>query len=407
MKPAILPQVMALACFACIPFSHAASPIEQQDTPRWWEACTMADPAEFRPANDGDYGDLWSHWKRATGSSHPWRAEADFNGDGLTDVAWVAMHRQQRGKWMLGVDYGRKEGGPCRFAQLQALDDFDRLPALLVWPKDTPSLLCHAGETLHVARCSAPDWNSFRNRDSAALLVADRHPLEVSVFVNRWLRADASQPDLYSPTDESDPRALRRFQSRKPVIEVDWAESKRLQDTIAPKAIETPEPLRAAFAQLPSLPHYIRYSERGAEGQPQHVVTELHFVAPDSYFELQRGGGVIRETLMLGERGWYRADGGDWIALPAGMKGLIELPALPQLLGSASIDRHGAGAQARIRVSARAQNGFGDFEYQAELDAGSGRLISETSSFGEAQEGERVRYDYSQAPRLPKAPGAQ
>jgi len=335
---------------------------------------------------------------------HPWRAEADFNGDGLTDVAWVAMHRQQRGKWMLGVDYGRKEGGPCRFAQLQSHEDIDRLPAVLTWPKGTPSLLCHAGETLHVARCSAPDWDGFRERDSAALLVADRLPLEFFVYVNRWVRSDASQPDLYSPVEERHPQALRRFQSRKPEIEVDWAESKRLQQALAPKVHEAPDDLSAAFENLAKVPHFIRFSQSGVEGQPTHVATELRFESPDRYLEIQRGEGVLRETLMIGDRTWYKADGSDWVALPAGMVGLIDLPAAPQLVGEVNAQPLGSGAHATTRFSARARNGFGEFNYGAEIETSTGRLLSEMSNFdGDAQNHE-ARYDYSKAPQIPAAP---
>ena len=391
---------LALAWLACTPPALAASQDEELETPRWWDACTMADPAEYRPADASDYGDMWSLWMRGTGAGQPWRAEADFNGDGLIDVAWVALHRQQRGTWMVGVDFGRKDGAPCRFAQLASLEDFDRLPGLLVWPKDESSLLCHAGDTLHATRCSAPADTRFAERDAAALLMVDRQGLGFSVHINQWVRADASHPLLLAPTDKDDPRAIRRFLSHTPERAIDWVESKRLQDAMLPKTHETPDVLRVAFSRLYESPHFVRFGETGVEGQPMHIATELHFEAPDRFLEIQRGEGVLREALMIGDRTWIRADGSAWRALPVGMKGLVELPKSPQLVSPATVTT----LENITVLRAPARNGFGEFDYEAKIETSNGRLLSERADFGGEGQNWEAGYDYSKAPPIPSAP---
>lgn len=303
----------------------------------------------------------------------------------------------------MGVDLGRKDGAPCRFAQLASLEDFDRLPGLLVWPKDESSLLCHADDTLHATRCSAPADTRFGERDVAALLMIDRQGLGFSTYVNQWVRADASHPLLLAPTDKDDPRAIRRFLSHTPERAIDWVESKRLQDAVSPKTHETPGLLRIAFSRLYESPHFVRFSESGVKGQPMHIVTELHFEAPDRFLEIQRGEGVLREALMIGNRTWIRADGGAWTAMPVGMKGLVELPQSPQLVGPATARTQNDTTLLR----ARARNGFGEFDYEASVETSSGRLLSELADFaGEGQNWE-ARYDYSKAPQIPAAPTAE
>jgi hypothetical protein len=203
-----------------------------------------------------------------------------------------------------------------------------------------------------------------------------------------------------APTDKDDPRAIRRFLSHTPERAIDWVESKRLQDAMLPKTHETPDVLRVAFSRLYESPHFVRFGETGVEGQPMHIATELHFEAPDRFLEIQRGEGVLREALMIGDRTWIRADGSAWRALPVGMKGLVELPKSPQLVSPATVTT----LENITVLRARARNGFGEFDYEAKIETSNGRLLSERADFGGEGQNWEAGCDYSKAPPIPSAP---
>ena len=170
-----------------------------------------------------------------------------------------------------------------------------------------------------------------------------------------------------------------------------------------PKTHETPDVLRVAFSRLYELPHFVRFSEAGVEGQPVHIVTELHFEAPDRFLEIQRGEGVLREDLMIGNRIWIRADGSAWTAMPEGMTSLVELPQPLQLVSPPTVTMQ----ESTTVLRARARNGFGEFDYEAKIETSNGRLLSELADFAGKGQNWEARYDYSKAPQIPAAPTAE
>lgn len=85
------------------------------------QGCTLgsAQPERWREAGADDYtGADWQRWREQTGADTPWRAEGDYNGDGVIDVAKVMV--RDDGRWMLGVEFAASDSAPCSMFEIAA-----------------------------------------------------------------------------------------------------------------------------------------------------------------------------------------------------------------------------------------------------------------------------------------------
>jgi hypothetical protein len=372
---------------------------------RPWAECSMADPAEYRPAEASDYaGPAWRHWSTHTGSNTPWRVQADFDGDGQDDVAWVAIHRQ-RPLWIMGVDYGRKADQPCRVQQILSVEEMQRLPALLAWPLGVDSLVCHGAETGYAARCTAPEWSRFQQRDGVAIIAADALPQEVHLLLNHWRRIDMSQRDGHADAVPGEDRAKRRFEVRKILPELDMEASQRVLSPNLGSA-GTPELLQAAFQRLEREARYIRHAELGEPGSPLHSRVEVRRLGEQGLHLLEHGARSGNELLIRGNEAWIRHAGVEWQPIAIEMARLLApAPAAPRLLGEVSV-REEQIDDRRVRiVEGRSADQAGEARYRAELDPDSGRLQMERIVHENGVGPQVLRYDYDTTFELPRVEG--
>jgi hypothetical protein len=365
----------------------------------------MVDPAEYRPAEAGDYpGPAWKHWSTHTGSSTPWRAQADFDGDGQDDIAWVAIHRQ-RPLWIMGVDYGRSTGQPCRIQQILSVEDMQRLPALLAWPLGVDSLICHGAESGYAARCTAPDWPRFQQRDGAAIIAADAAPQEVHLLLNHWRKVDIRQHDGYAEAEPGEDRAKRFFEVRKILPGLDMAASQRVLSPNLGDAA-TPAVLQAAYQQLAREVRYTKHRELGEPGTPLHSRVEVRRLADQGMHLMEHGARSGNELLVRGNEAWIRHAGVEWQPIAIEMARLLApAPVAPRLLGEPSIrEEQMEGRRVRV-VEGRSIDEAGEAAYRAEIDPDDGRLLTERIVHENGVGPQVVRYDYDAPFELPRVDG--
>jgi len=181
----------ALLAFLCAATAQAQQP-----------ACTfLGFPNEWRYATAADYdSDDWRAFQKFTGVKTPWRVEGDFNGDGLPDVARVAIHTTDQ-KWMLGVEFGSAPGQPCATFQIaQGMPhNLATLPSLQVLPPNKETLHCHHAGQRYAVACTRE--MPFKND---ALIVSDAvaASLPVAYHWTQWeqrTRPDGSPLMVFRP----------------------------------------------------------------------------------------------------------------------------------------------------------------------------------------------------------------
>lgn len=368
------------------------------DRPLLWAECQMADPARFRPAGPEDYaGDAWRHWSRLTGSDTPWEVRADIDGDGLEDRAWVAIHRERPGLWMVGVDYGRADGGRCRVAQYASSDEPDSLPALLAWPLGVDSLVCHGSAIGVAARCDAQGVDGdFRERPGAAFIMADAGPVKLGVVFERWMRMSPSREGLFVPAQSGERGAVRRLHAQAVALQMDM-EASRPPSTVSEASVR----IDAAFATLAAQPRYTRHSVMGQEGEFWHVRRIERFQAPDRFHRVEERASGRSEMLRVGERVWNRNDDAPWFEFPPGMAQLMSHPVPLPFEGPMSARDEAGGAV----LVGRAQHLGQSHAYEARLDS-QGRLASESHEDMGGMGALTVRYDYTAPVDIAPPPGS-
>lgn len=340
-----LPLAAALLAFTPL---GASEPTAAQKLGKLLGSCEIALAEDWRDATAADYADpAWAAWSQRTGSATPWRAEADFDGDGRTDVARVLIHRRDAGRWMMGVKFGMAAGEDCldkhRPRRFQLSDDGHgqhALAGVLALPKGSDRIVCHAAGDAPLI-CHTPDDDAFAARPGAALLTFDAQPSYVSGYFWRAMRSDGGSPSGWSPTPAEDAAAFWRLDFEPMRTEVDaGAMLASLQasaqdakpgdrvDAAARKAVVAE--FNAAWAALERAPRSRSVqSTRNGAGQPT-VLFVRERLAPDRLrVAIGRDDGSRIETIRIGARQWLRAPGGEWSetaaeaepAMPAGIVG--------------------------------------------------------------------------------------
>jgi hypothetical protein len=168
--------------------------------------CTLgsAEPERWREAGPADYaGPQWKLWREQTGAADPWRAEGDFNGDGVADVAKVMV--RDDGRWMLGVEFQASDTAPCRMFEIAA--NLGHSPAeaaqlgiqgVMRLPRGERGAVCHYVIDRGPALCLRPvGTNASELMDVVdALATFDAQPASVRAYL--WSRSywDAASNDF-------------------------------------------------------------------------------------------------------------------------------------------------------------------------------------------------------------------
>ena len=310
----------------------ANEPTAAQKLGKLLGTCEIALPEDWRDAGAEDYADpAWAAWTRQTGSATPWRAEADFDGDGRADIAKVLIHRHEPGRWMMGVKFGMAPGEDCfdkrHPRRFQISDDGHgkhALAGVFALAKGSEHVACHqnGGDTPLV--CRAPDDAAFAARPGAALLTFDAQPSYVAGYFWRAMRSDSTNPRGWSPAPQDDRAAFWRFDSVAIATEVDaqaLLQAARASSTQAKAGdrIDAAERLAvvaefdAAWAAFERVPRSrtVQSMKMDANAAPMVFMT-IERLAPDRRRVVIGAHGSGSETVWIGERTWTRSTGGAW-----------------------------------------------------------------------------------------------
>lgn len=324
-----LPLAAALLAFAPL---GASEPTAAQKLGRLLGRCEIALAEDWRDATAADYADpTWTAWSQRTGSATPWRAEADFDGDGRSDVARVLIHRRDPGRWMMGVEFGMAAGEDCfdkrRPRRFQISDDAHgrhALAGVLALPKGGDRLVCHAAGDAPLI-CRAPDDAAFAARPGAALLTFDAQPSYVSGYFWRAMRSDGGSPGGWSPAPAEDAAAFWRLDFEPMRTEVDAgavlaslqasaqdAKTGDRVDAAARKAVVAE--FNAAWAALERAPRSRSVQSTHTGAAAPVVFMTIERLAPDRRRVVIGGdaGSSGIETIRIGARQWLRTQGGAW-----------------------------------------------------------------------------------------------
>lgn len=308
--------------------------------------CEIALPEDWRDATAADYADpAWTAWSRLTGSATPWRAEADFDGDGRVDVAKVLIHRREAGRWMMGVKFGMAAGEDCFDKQhprrFQISDDNHgrhALAGVLALAKSSDQVACHQNGSDTALLCRAPEDAAFAARPGAALLSFDAQPSYVVGYFWRAMHTDGHSTSGWSPAP-ADKDAFWRFDSLPMRTEVDAqalikqaqasAHEAKAGDRISAaerKAVVAE--FNAAWAAFEDAPRSrtVQSMQMDKSAAPVRFLT-IERAAPDRRRVVMGSAGAETETISIGARQWTRSAGGAW----------NESAATPEAAGSGGI----------------------------------------------------------------------
>lgn len=328
-----------LFVFAAVaaPFAGAAEPTAAQKLGKLLGTCEIALPEDWRDAGADDYADpAWAAWTKQTGSATPWRAEADFDGDGRADVAKVLIHRREAGRWMMGVKFGMAPGEDCfdkrHPRRFQISDDGHgkhALAGVLALAQGSDHTVCHQNGGDTPLLCRSPEDGAFDARPGAALLTFDAMPAYVAGYFWRAMRSDSANPDGWSPAPDGDRAAFWRFDSVAMATEVDaqaLLQAARASSTVAKAGDRVDAGQRqalvaefdAAWAAFERVPHSrtVQSMKTGA-GTETMVFLTIERLAPDRRRVEIGAHGSGTETVSIGSRAWTRGAGGAWSETPA------------------------------------------------------------------------------------------